>query len=127
MPPGSVARIVAELIFLLLAEYGKRCDRRGKLVIAERLKSRDGVKSCAERKCQREAIVRIPRFGVVQPACVEGERTQPRRAERKLVANHQVQVIRSRSRAGRWQRGLLNQVVSRGVVIVRSAQEPLRP
>src|SRR5579864_5186475 len=71
MPPGGVARIVAELIFLLLPEYGKRSDWRGKLVIAERLKSRDGVKRCAERKCQREAIVRIPRFGMVQPARIE--------------------------------------------------------
>ena len=62
----------------------------------------------------------------MQPARAKYERSQPRRTERVGIADHHVQVVVVGQQSGRWQRALLHQIVMRGVVVGRRAQEPLR-
>ena len=55
MAAGSAAQVVTELIFLLIAENGKRGNGRDELIVAICLKARNGLRGCAERKRESEA------------------------------------------------------------------------
>src|SRR5579872_468359 len=62
----------------------------------------------------------------MQAAGVKGERAKPGGIECELVADDHIQIIVVPVRAGGWESGLLNGKIFGGVVVLRSAQEPLR-
>ena len=111
VPAGRVTHVVPKLVFFLVAQHRESSDGRDELIVAERFEAGDGAGSRAERKRQREAEIRVARFGVMQTAGIKRKRSQPGGAEAELLADDQVQVIGIRSRAGRGKRGLLDQVV----------------
>ena len=109
--PRRMAQVVAHLILVLIAQVGKERDGSGKLVVAERLKSRDGEGGHAKRKLQRETQIRVARLGKMQQTRAENEIPQPRRTERVCIADHGVPVVVVRGQAGGGQRCLLHQGV----------------
>ena len=121
-----VAQVVAQLIFVLIAQVGEKSDGSGELVVAEGFESGDGQRRHAERKLQRETEIRIARLRQVQQAGVENQSAQPRGTERISIAERRVPVIVVRGQSGGGQRGLLHQRVVREVAVFASAQEPLR-
>src|SRR5579864_4167488 len=74
---GDVAQVVAELIFLLVAQRRKSRDRRGELVIAIGLEAGDCKRCGTKRKCKSEAERGVPPLSEVQQTRVEHERAEP--------------------------------------------------
>src|SRR6202023_143607 len=126
MTSGRVRDVVANLIFLLVAQDGKRGDRGDELIVAKSFAPRDGAGGGTKWKSQRKTQVRIARFGQVQSAGVENERPQPRSAEGELIAESQVHGVIVGGRACQGERALLDQSVVRRVTVCRGAKEPLR-
>src|SRR6516225_5347230 len=94
MPAGNVDRVVSELVFFLVAQYGEGGDGRYKLVVAESLEAGSGQGCGAEGKSQGETQVGIARLGVVQEAGIKRERSHPGRAECVLLVEHKAQIVR---------------------------------
>src|SRR6202050_4910783 len=118
--------IVAELIFLLIAQHRECSNGSQELVVAERLQTRYGSGRGREGKRKRKAEVRVARFGEVQSARAEHQRSNPSRAPRKLIADNQVHVVVVRLSPSGRQSGLLHPGVVRNVVVDGRTQEPLR-
>src|SRR5580704_14037688 len=74
MTAGNVTDVVAELIFLLITQVRKQCNRRGELIVAEGFEAGDGQRCGAKRKCQCKAEVRVACLGEVQLAGSENKR-----------------------------------------------------
>src|SRR5208282_2300596 len=72
-----VAQVVAELVFVLIAQVGEKSDGSGELIVAEGLKAGDGQRGHAEGKLYGEAEIRIPRLREMQQAGVENQVAQP--------------------------------------------------
>src|SRR5271169_1553093 len=121
----NVAQVMADLVFVLIAQVGEKSDGSGELVVAKSFEAGDGQRRHAERKLQGEAEIRVARLGEVQQAGVEHEIAEPRRTESISIAERGVPVVVARSQSGRGQRSLLHQRVVRKVAISRSTQEPL--
>ncbi len=83
---GHVRYVVAQLIFFLIAQNGKRGDRCDKLIVTEGFESRSGGRGGAERKCESEAKIGIARLRKVEEACAEDKRSNPGGAEGVLIA-----------------------------------------
>ena len=77
MVTHNVAQIVAELVFVLIAQGGEKSDGSGKLIVAECLEAGDGQRCHAEGKLYGEAEVRIPRLRQMQQAGVKHQIAQP--------------------------------------------------
>ena len=73
MSAARIRNVVAELILLLVALRRKEGNRRGELVIAESLKSRNSECCRTERKGQSESKIRIALLCEVQGARAEDE------------------------------------------------------
>ena len=125
MVTHNVAQVVAELVFVLIAQVGEKGDGSGKLIVAECLKAGNGQRRHAERKLYGEAEIRIPRLGEMQQAGVENQIAQPGRIERIVIAERHIPVIVVRGQASRWQCGLLHQGIVGEVAVLRCAQEPV--
>src|SRR5208282_673096 len=122
----NVAQVIADLVFVLIAQVGEKSDGSGELVVAERFEAGDGQRRHAERKLQGETKIRVARLGEVQKAGVKHQIAEPRRIESIGIAERGVPIVVMRSQSGRGQRGLLHQRIMRKVAISRSTQEPLR-
>ena len=59
----DVAHVVAELIFILIAQVGENCDRGCELIVAECFKAGDGERSHAERELYGKAEIGIASRG----------------------------------------------------------------
>src|ERR1035441_1821847 len=68
-----VAQVVAELVFLLIAQVGEKSDWRGELVVAERFETGDSQRRYAERKLQGKTEIGVARLGEMQQAGVEDQ------------------------------------------------------
>ena len=53
----NVAQVVAELVFLLIAQVGKKSNRSSELVVAKGFKTGDGQRCGTEGEGQREAQI----------------------------------------------------------------------
>ncbi len=73
----NVAQVVAELVFVLIAQVGEKSDRSGKLIVAECLEAGDGQRGHAEGKLYGEAEIRIPSLREMQQAGIENQIAQP--------------------------------------------------
>src|SRR5579872_6098694 len=93
MASGRVRDVVANLIFLLIAQDGKCCDGGNELIVAECFESGDGLRRSAEGKCQREAEIGVAGFRQMQIADAQSQRSEPGRAENVLLAEHDVEVV----------------------------------
>ena len=71
MVTHNVAQVVAELIFILIAQVWEESDRSGELIVAEGLKARDGERRHAEGKLYGEAEIRITSLREMQEAGIE--------------------------------------------------------
>src|SRR5579864_8507435 len=74
MIAGDVPQVIAELIFLLVAQRRKERDWRGELIIAISLEAGDGERRGAEGKGKCEAKRRVAHLCEMQQARVEHER-----------------------------------------------------
>src|ERR1700688_1726194 len=63
-----MAYVIAQLVFLLVAQHRKGGNRRRKLVVAKSVQPRNGSKGRAEGKLQRKSHVVVTSFGAVQSA-----------------------------------------------------------
>src|SRR5208337_2861871 len=126
MLAGRAADVVTNLIFLLVANNGKRRDGRNKLVVAVGFEAGNGLRSGAERKRQRKAEVSATVCCTVQITGTKGEISHPRRAKGKRVAEDAVLIVGVRRRTGGGQRGLLYQSIVGSGIVERVADEPLR-
>src|SRR5271169_5618261 len=88
VPSRHVSYVIAELIFLLIAQNRKSSDGSNELIVAESLESRDGAEGGADGKGQREAKIRIARFGVMEIAGTKCECSKPVGGERVLLADY---------------------------------------
>ena len=79
MAAHRVSYVIAKLIFLLIAQHGKRRNPGDELIVAEGFKSRDRARSRSEWKCQGEALRFISRLRQVQAAGVQHQRAKPGR------------------------------------------------
>src|ERR1700674_3940358 len=125
MVASSVAKVVAKLIFLLIAQRRKQCDRRGELIVAVGLEAGDSQGRGTEWKSEREAQIGVAGLSQVQQTCVEDKCAQPSWAECVGVADYAVPVIIVRGQPGRRQRCLLYERVVREIAIFRGTEEPL--
>ena len=107
MASGRVRDVVADLIFFLISQDGKRRDGRDELVVAKRLETGNGLRRRADRKGQCEPEVGVARRCEMQIAHAQGERSQPSGAEDVLLAKHRVEIVVMRGGAGGWKRSLL--------------------
>ena len=126
MVARCMAKVVAELILLLVPKRWEQRDRRGELIVAVGLEARDRQRRRTERERKREAQRGIPRLDQVQQAGVEHKCSQPRRTEGVGVAEDGVPVVIVRGQSRRGQSCLLHQRVVRNVTVFRGAEEPLR-
>src|ERR1035438_4000487 len=76
-----VAQIVAHLVFVLIAQVGKKSDGSVKLIVAKSLKAGNGLGRGAERKRQRKTKVRVACLCKVQQTRIENQRANPGWAE----------------------------------------------
>src|SRR5579863_9995233 len=104
---GAVCDVVANLIFFLIAQDGKRRDGRNELVVAESFETGDGLRCRTEWKSQREAEVGVTRLREMQIAHSQGERSEPGGAEDVLLPEHCIEIVVVRRRSGGRQSGLL--------------------
>src|ERR1019366_6443119 len=126
VPADRAAHIVAELVFLLVANDGERGNRGDELVVAVGFEAGDGLGGGAERKCQRKAEVPITCRGAMQVTDARSEVAHPRRAEGKGIADDAILIIGVRRSAGGRQGRLLYQGVGGGGVVEGVTDEPLR-
>ena len=122
----NVAQVVAELVFLLIAQVGEKSDGRGELVVAERFEAGDGQRRYAERKLQGKTEIGVARLGEMQQAGVEDQSAEPCGTESISIAERRVPVVVVRDQSGGGQGCLLHQGIVRQVAVFRCAQEPLR-
>src|ERR1700758_1515229 len=101
MVAGHVSKVVAELIFLLIAQRGKERNRRGELVVAVSFEARHGQGRGTEGKCQREAERGIASLSQMQQAGIENKCPQPCRIEGIGVADDAVPVVIVCGQSGR--------------------------
>ena len=73
MVAHNVAQIVAELVFILIAQVGEEGDGSGELIVAESFEAGDGQRRHAEGKLYGEAEIRFPRLREMQEAGVENQ------------------------------------------------------
>ena len=121
----AAKNVVAELIFLLIAFDGEGGDYSGELIVAESFESGSGMKICAERKRQCQAEIGVAGLGVMKVASFESERALPVCGEAILLAEKNIEVIRSAGGAGGRQSGLLDEIVLGAIAIERGAEKPL--
>src|SRR5215469_3538847 len=121
MVAGRMADVISKLVFLLIPERRKQGDRRSKLIVAVRLKSRYGQRGGAEGKGQREAQSRVPSLCQVKRARVEHKRAQPGRIEGVSIADDDIPIVVVGGQSSGWQSGLLHQGIVRQVTVVRRA------
>ena len=121
---GRVGDVVADLIFFLIAQDGKSRDGRDELVIAERLESGNSLGCGTEGKRQGEAEIGVAGLRQVEIANAQRERSEPRRAENILLAQHDVEVVGMRGGADGRKCGLLDERVVGDVGVNARAQEP---
>ena len=76
-----MTEVVTELIFVLIAEVGKECNRRSELIIAVSLEAGDSQGGRTEWERQRKAEIGISGLREMEQAGVENKSTQPVRIE----------------------------------------------
>ena len=126
MPSRRVDHVVVELILLLIASDRKSGDGGDKLIVAKRFEAGGGVKVGAKGKGQCQAKARVPVFGVMKSAGLEGERSQPVGLGLILLIDEKTEIVGSRESPSGRQCRLLDQIVVRVVAVEGSAKEPLR-
>ena len=77
MPPGSMAHVITELIFFLIAQVGEQGDWRGELIVTKGFEAGDGQGRGTERKRESKAEVRVAALRQMQFAGAESESAQP--------------------------------------------------
>src|ERR1039458_8428138 len=120
----DVAQVVAELVFLLIAQVWEKSDWRGELVVAERFETGDSQRRYAERKLQGKTEIGVARLGEMQQAGVEDQSAEPCGTESISIAERRVPVVVVRNQPGGGQRGLLHQGIVRQVAVFRCAPVP---
>ncbi len=73
----GVSNVVAELVFLLVAQNWERGDGGDELIVTESFEAGNGAVGGAEGKGERVAQIAVARLGVMQRAGFEYERAQP--------------------------------------------------
>src|SRR6516164_7819295 len=115
VPPTRVAHIVAQLIFLLIAQYRKGRDRGYELVVTVGFESADGTRGGSEGKRQRKSQGLVAGLREVQEAGVQDQRSEPILRKGGLLSQHKTEVIIVAGRSRRGQCALLHQRIVRGV------------
>ena len=77
MPARQMGKVVAELIFLLIANHGECGDRSDERIVAKCILPGNCARSDGEGKVERKAVVLVADFGAMQNTGVKGKRTEP--------------------------------------------------
>ena len=100
MGTHNVAQVVAELVFLLIAQVGEKSNRRSELVVAIGFETGDGQRCGTEGEGQRVAQIGVPGLRKMQQAEIEDQGANRAGIESIGIADRRVPVVVVRKQTG---------------------------